>query len=229
MLDLFFELLGISQTNTRRRPNSKTGKKRSPASPQKNRARRTSASSYSSRRKPTQKQYDSHKKQQVPGKPHRKSSGSASYKGSGGKSLTAYHGTSDISVVKSIRQNGWQVGSGNLHGDGIYLSTSYDEAKSYAGSSGVVIKCRVSPGKTATWNNGLDKQYQKWCRSQNILPDSSAKTAFLIKRGFKTLRTGTILVVLYPQYNNQTAWREKAPEIKVCSVHNPVSKKRIHA
>ena len=145
----------------------------------------------------------------------------------GQKTLIVYHGTPSVATVKSIRRDGWQIGSGNLHGDGIYFSRDLDEARGYAGAKGVVIKCKVFLGKSATWNPDLDKQYRNWCRNKNIAADTSAKTAFLLKHGYKTLQAGKILVVLKPQFNNHSAWRQKVREIKICSVHEPKSHKRI--
>jgi hypothetical protein len=237
MLEMIFELLGISRRNQGQRPQRKIGKKRSPVSKKKNQGGGMNFSTYTSQKKPAKKQLSFHGKQGGPSKKqfrgkannYQKPRGRDAFTDSGGKRLTVYHGTKDISAVKSIRRDGWQIGSGNGHGDGIYFSTDYNEAKAYAGSSGVVIKCQVFPGKSTTWNNSLEKQYQKWCSNKKILPDSSAKTAFLLKHGYKTLRAGTILVVLKPQFNNHTAWRQKVKEIQVCSVHNPDSKKRINA
>jgi hypothetical protein len=141
--------------------------------------------------------------------------------------VTVYHGTPSASNIKSIRRDGWQIGSGNAYGDGIYFSHNLAEAKGYAGSSGVIVKCRVVLGKSATWNTALDKQYQTWCKGKQITADSSAKTAFLLKHGFKTLQAGTIVVVLKPQFSNQTAYRQKVREITIISVHNATNLKQI--
>jgi hypothetical protein len=141
--------------------------------------------------------------------------------------VTAYHGTTNPSAAASILRHGFLVGSGNLYGDGIYLSTSLSEAKGYASKSGVYLRCSIDPGRCATWNADMERQYRSWCRERRVPPDNSAKTAFLIQRGYHSLRAGTVFVVLAPQYANQAAWKRKNRRIRILSVHRAKDDKRI--
>jgi len=147
----------------------------------------------------------------------------------GQKSVIVYHGTPSISTVKSIRRDGWQIGSGNAYGDGVYFSKNIEEARRYAGSSGAVIKCRVGLGKSAVWSPTMEKQFQAWCQKSNIPADASAKTAYLLKNGYKTLQSNSIIVVLKPQFANHSAWRQKIKEISIVSVHKPDTHQMISA
>lgn len=141
--------------------------------------------------------------------------------------LIAYHGTPSSSNAASIFKHGWIVGSGNAYGDGIYFTQNISEAKSYAGSGGVYLKCIINMGKTCQWNNGMEKQYSNWCKAGNINPDNSAKTSFLLQKRFKTLKAGNIVVVLEPQYQNPSAWKRKNHRIRILSVHRAKDDKRI--
>ena len=155
----------------------------------------------------------------------------ARYKNNFHQSLTrqilAYHGTPRKENVKSILNDGWMVGGGNNFGDGIYLAKDLNTAKSYAGSSGVYIKCLVALGKSCNWNSIVRKHYSDWCKQKGVQQDNSAITAFLIKRGINTLQNGNIVVVLSPQYKNASAWKCKNHRIRILSVHRAVDDQRI--
>ncbi len=119
------------------------------------------------------------------------------------------------------------VGVGNACGDGVYFATDVPTAKSYAGSGGVYLKCRVQLGKTCKWNSKIDAQYNQWCQAKGTIPNNSAKTAFLVQSGYKTVQSGNVIVVLAPQYANPSAWKRKRNNIRVLSVHRASDDKRI--
>ncbi len=139
----------------------------------------------------------------------------------------AYHGTPSALNAASILKDGWEVGSGNAFGDGIYFSQDLAEAKRYAGASGVYLRCLIRLGKSCTWNAETQRQYDAWCRARNVRPDNSAVAAFLLKRGFDTVVSGDMIVVLQPRYANPSAWRRKIFRIRVLSVHRAAGDGRV--
>jgi hypothetical protein len=119
------------------------------------------------------------------------------------------------------------VGHGNGLGDGIYFSKSLAEAKAYARTGGVYLRCRINLGKSAQWMAQLQSQYQCWCKERNVQANNSAITAFLRQRGYNTLTSGNIIVVLWPQSANPSAWKRKFREISIISVHRALDDARI--
>ena len=146
---------------------------------------------------------------------------------SGGQAVIAYHGTPSTKNAGDILRNGFMVGHGNVYGDGIYFTTDANEAKGYAGSGGVYLRCRIGLGKTCNWDNGLKKQFQQWCKRRRVDEDQSAQTAFLLARGFDTLRSGSVVVVLQPQYANPSAHKRKLRRVRILSVHRASDGRRI--
>jgi len=49
--------------------------------------------------------------------------------------------------------------------------------------------------------------------------DASAKTAFLLARGFDRFRTGSVIVVLQPQFANPSDHKVKLRQVRILSVH----------
>ena len=145
----------------------------------------------------------------------------------GGATLIAYHGTPTQENAASIVKDGWLVGSGNALGDGIYLATKVDIAKTYAGSSGLYLKCRVLLGRSCAWDSTTQARYKKWCQDQGVRKDNSAITAYLLQHGFHTVRQGDVIVVLAPQYANATAWKRRFKCIRIMSVHRSSDDQRI--
>ncbi len=143
------------------------------------------------------------------------------------RTYTVYHGTPQIDSARAIFRNGFLVGAGNLSGDGIYFSTDRSVAKSYAGTNGVIIKCHIA-GKTCQWNTTLQAQYARWCQSRNIAQDNSARTAFLLQRGFEVLHTGNVIVVLSPQMANPSAWQQKDHRIRTLAAFQASNNQRIY-
>jgi len=142
--------------------------------------------------------------------------------------VIAYHGTPALKNARSILRDGWMVGNGNAYGDGIYLSKDINVARKYASNKGVILKCRVTLRKCAYWNSDLSHQYQHWCYQRKVPADNSAKTAFLIQKGYKTLMTeNKTIVILMPQYANQAAWKKKISYLKVLSIHLASNNQRI--
>ena len=111
----------------------------------------------------------------------------------------AYHGTPSRTNAKAIFQNGFLVGNGNASGDGVYFATDPAIAKSYAGSQGVILKCQLR-GRCCQWNDQIQAQYAQWCGKNGVRQDNSARTAYLIQRGYDLLRTGSVVVVLSPRW-----------------------------
>jgi hypothetical protein len=141
--------------------------------------------------------------------------------------VIAYHGTPSQDNAKSILQHGWMVGSGNALGDGIYLSTSLSQAKGYARSTGVYIKCMVTLGKTCQWDSAMQARYAEWCRQRGAHQNNSAITAYLLQHRYDTVQRDTILVILAPQYTNPAAWKLKHRQIKILSIHRAADDARI--
>lgn len=137
-----------------------------------------------------------------------------------GREVVAYHGTPSAENARSILRDGWLVGSGNALGDGIYLATDPTTARSYAGSRGVYVKCRVDLGRTCQWTPAMQARFAAWCRSRGVTADRSAVTAFLLRQGYDTVRNGNVLVVLAPQYANPAAWKRKSRRIRVLGVYS---------
>jgi len=119
------------------------------------------------------------------------------------------------------------VGPGNGLADGYYFSSDKNVAKSYAGSGGVYLACRVWPGRTCLWDQKMQQQFQAWCQKRQAVPDNSAKTSFLLQLGFNALKSGIVLVILQPQLRNSAAGKTKNRRIKVLSVHRVTDDKRI--
>ena len=138
----------------------------------------------------------------------------------------AYHGTPSQAHAKAIFQNGFLVGSGNALGDGVYFATDISIATGYAGNQGVLLKCHVR-GRCCQWNNHVEKEYAQWCTQRRVKPDNSARTAFLLQKGYEILRNGKILVVLSPQMANQSAWQMKNRRIRILGALDAASKRTI--
>jgi len=143
------------------------------------------------------------------------------------KKLVAFHGTPDSTHAKSIFRDGWMVGSGNAYGDGIYFATDVQTAKSYAGGSGVYLKCLLFLSRTCNWDATTQKRYDGWCQKKGVASNNSAKTAFLIQNGFDSVRSGNVIVMLAPQYANPTAWKRKNKKIRILSVHRSGNDRKI--
>ena len=133
--------------------------------------------------------------------------------------VVAYHGTPRSTNAASIVRYGFMTGQGNGLGDGVYFARNAGTAKGYAGISGVLLKCRVRLGKTCVWDSRLQKQFAQWCQARGVPPDNSGKTAFLLRRGFDTIQSADVVVVLSPQYANGAAWKRKDHRIRVLSIH----------
>jgi hypothetical protein len=146
---------------------------------------------------------------------------------SNGQQIIAYHGTPDQANAASIIKHGWMVGPGNGLGDGLYFSQSLPEAKGYTRTSGVYLRCRIDLGRSAQWTPQLQKEYQRWCKERNVQANNSAITAFLRQRGYSTLTSGNVVVVLWPQSANPSAWKRKFRNIRVLSVHRASDDARI--
>lgn len=136
----------------------------------------------------------------------------------GGTGTLVFHGTPSLEAARSIRRHGWIVGTGNALGDGIYTTTSITTAKSYAGAGGYLIKARLQPGRCATWSAPLAQAFQTWCTQRKCPSDPPARTAFLLERGFTTLRDGAVFVVLHRGYRNPTATKVRPPCLRVLEV-----------
>jgi hypothetical protein len=138
----------------------------------------------------------------------------------------AYHGTPNRTNAKAIFQNGFLVGNGNASGDGVYFATDPTIAKSYAGSQGVILKCELR-GRCCQWNGQMQAQYAQWCSKNAVHQDNSARTAFLIQRGYDLLRTGSVVVVLSPQMANPSAWQMKDRRIRVLGAYDSATNQRV--
>lgn len=133
--------------------------------------------------------------------------------------VIAYHGTPSASNARSIFRDGFMAGGGNALGDGIYLATDLTTAKTYAGSTGVYLKCLVKLGRTCFWGPPMQARYAAWCQRRGVRQDNSAMTAFLLQHGYNTLQNGKVVVVLAPQFANPSAWKRKNRHVKLLSVH----------
>ena len=131
-----------------------------------------------------------------------------------------YHGTPTVENARSISRHGFMVGGGNALGDGIYLTTNVATAKTYARSGGCYLRCRATLSNVCTWTSADERRYGSWCKSRNVRPDNSAKTAYLIQNGYDGVVSGHVIVVLAPQYVNPTAWkRKRSRKVRVLSAH----------
>jgi hypothetical protein len=74
----------------------------------------------------------------------------------------------------------------------------------------------------------LQSEYQHWCKERNVQANNSAITAFLRQHGYSTLTSGNVVVVLWPQSANPSAWKRKFREISILSVHRASDDVRIH-
>jgi hypothetical protein len=141
--------------------------------------------------------------------------------------VEAWHGTPSQTNAQNIQRYGFQVGSGNAAGDGVYTSRKFEDAKVYAAPSGVVVRCWVRTSRCCDWTPAMAQRFHSWCRERFITPDNSAKTAFLLKHHWKVLRQGSVLVVLAPQMVNPGAWKRRFSEIRVKGFHSPLDGKAI--
>lgn len=177
--------------------------------------------------RPVPRQHSGQSAARRSGQPHRQGGrlqgGQQQQKNNG---LTAYHGTPSRENAKAIFQRGFLVGRGNAHGDGVYLSTNIATASAYAGSAGVVLKCSVR-GRCCHWTSQLQHQFSQWCQRNQVQTDNSARTAFLIQRGYEVLREGEVLVVLSPQMANPTAWQQRDRRIRVLTAYDSSGRQRI--
>lgn len=142
--------------------------------------------------------------------------------------IVAFHGTPSVTNARSIRRDGFMAGNGNALGDGIYLATDVATAKSYAGSTGVYVKCLVTLGRTCVWGAPMQARYAAWCQRHGVQQDNSAMTAFLLRNGYNTIQNGKVVVVLQPGYRNPTAWKRKSRFIRVLSIHRASDGARIN-
>ena len=141
--------------------------------------------------------------------------------------VVAYHGTPSTENARSILRDGWMVGSGNVLGDGVYLAKDLATAKSYAGSNGVYLRCLVRLGRSCRWDSATQTRFNTWCRARAVQVDHSAKTAYLLRRGFDTVQSGNVIVVLAPQYANPTAWKRRNHRVRILGVHRASDDRRI--
>lgn len=132
--------------------------------------------------------------------------------------IIAYHGTPTAQNAADILKNGFLAGMGNALGSGVYFSTSLTEAKAYARGTGVYIKCVVTPKSICTWNHRFDNQFSTWCAEHNVHPDTNARTSFLLRQGYDTLQSGTVLVALRPLFANPTAHKVRLRQVRVLGV-----------
>lgn len=141
--------------------------------------------------------------------------------------VIAYHGTPSIENAQSIIRDGWMAGPGNALGDGIYFARDVATAKGYAGTQAVYLKCSVRLGRSCHWNSTLQSQFTAWCKRRNVNPDASAKTSFLLHKGYRTLVEGNVIVVLTPLYANPSAHKRRDNRIRVLGVYRAADDKRI--
>lgn len=131
------------------------------------------------------------------------------------QTVIAYHGTPTLANAADILRNGFLVGSGNACGDGVYMSVNMDEAKRYGA---YYLKCNVRLGRCCHWNAGIERQFNDWCRKHAVRADNSAKTSFLLKQGYHSLRANTILVILMPQFANPSAHKVRPARVRILGV-----------
>ena len=141
--------------------------------------------------------------------------------------IIGYHGTASVANARSICRDGFMAGGGNALGDGVYLATDVATAKSYSGSAGVYLKCLVTLGRTCVWGAPMQARYVAWCHRHGVQQDNSAMAGFLLRNGFNTVQSGSVVVVLLPGYRNPTAWKRKSRFVRVLSVHRASDGARI--
>jgi hypothetical protein len=184
-----------------------------------------------------------HQQPKQPKWPKRPKKSSAKVRGQGGKvvnrvkqpskpqsaraGVIVYHGTPTLEGARSIVRHGWIVGNGNAMGDGIYLSTSEQTARTYASASGFLIKAKLVPDRCATWSPELGQAFTTWCRQRNCPPDNSARTAFLLERRYTTLKQGDVYVVLQRGYRNPAATKIRPNCLSVISVSSVATGRQI--
>lgn len=142
--------------------------------------------------------------------------------------VIAFHGTPSVTNAKSILMHGFATGHGNALGDGWYFARNPATAKGYAGSTGVLLRCIIYLGRTCVWDAPTQHRFSTWCQSRSIVPDSSARTVYLVRHGFDTLQNGDVIVVLAPQFANPAAWKRKDRRVRVLSVHRATDDRRLH-
>jgi hypothetical protein len=120
------------------------------------------------------------------------------------------------------------TGHGNGLADSVYFARNSATAKTYAGTSGVLVKCRVRLGKTCVWDANVQQRFSQWCQARGVTPDNSGKTAYLLRHGFDTMQSGDVIVVLSPQCANAAAWKRKDRRIRLLSVHQASDERRIY-
>lgn len=145
-----------------------------------------------------------------------------------GREIVAYHGTDTVANARSMVRDGWMIGNGNLLGDGVYFARDFATAKGYAGSGGLVVKCRIRTGRQARQSAALGRELAQWCRRRGVANDNSARTAYLLQQGYDTLIDGRTIVVLAPRYANPSAWKHRIRGIKILSVHRASNGSRVH-
>lgn len=138
-----------------------------------------------------------------------------------------WHGTPSKANAASIRRHGFLVSTGNSLGDGVYFTEDFSQAKGYAGSSGVCIRCWLKKVRCCIWDSAMDRKFRSWCAHRGVNPDNSARTAFLLRSGWRRLRAGKIWVVLAPQFANPGAWKKRFPGVKIVGFHDPRTKKTV--
>lgn len=141
--------------------------------------------------------------------------------------VTVYHGTPNLENARSIVRQGWVVGTGNAYGDGVYATTDRKVAASYAGAAGYIVKANLYPGKVAVWNSRLDGEFRKWCAANSCSADMSARTAFLLSKGFRTLRDGAVYIVLLRGYRNPAATKIRLKRLRVQHVERAADGKTV--
>jgi hypothetical protein len=138
--------------------------------------------------------------------------------------VIAYHGTPSPANARSIVKDGFMVGAGNGLGDGVYFA-DLATAKTYAGSTGVILKCAIKVGRTCYWGPPMQAKYAAWCIARGVVQNNSAITAYLRQNGFETIQNNGVVVVLAPQFANPSAWKRKFHQVKILGVHNPNGKR----
>lgn len=125
------------------------------------------------------------------------------------KAIIVFHGTPSAANARDILRNGWCVSAahGNTYGDGIYFSQDVSVAKSFAGNSGVYLKCRLRLGRLCNWDANAQTRCINWCNKMNVAYNTNALTAWALKLGYDGLQAGNIIVVLYPLFAHPQAYK----------------------
>jgi hypothetical protein len=119
------------------------------------------------------------------------------------------------------------AGSGNAYGSGVYFSTNLQEAKGYCQGNGVYLKCLIRSRRTCTWNRQMQAAFEAWCKKKNAVQDQNARSAFLLQSGHDTLRTGSIVVVLRPQFSNPSAHKARLHQVRILGVYRGDTDKKL--